>query len=93
MDDGQARRRFGSSTPGQLHFYQCFRWRTYSEIRCQFPIPPGILINGTNTIAVSHWALESDKDALSIGAEGIKVVVSGLTETGFDMGPVWNQYV
>jgi hypothetical protein len=51
------------------------------------------LINGTNTIAISHWALEGDKQALSSGAEGIKVITSRVVKTGYDMKTVWTEYV
>lgn len=51
--------------------------------RMQYPIQPGILRNGTNTIAVSLWAL--DETGLTIGDDDLKLEMTGMVKTGMNM--------
>jgi hypothetical protein len=45
-------------------------------------------------IAVSYWSLGSTQRAeVNNGFDGIKVVASRPIKTGYNMQPVWQQYV
>jgi hypothetical protein len=69
-------------------------WSSLTGTCIQFPVPPGILVNGTNVIAVSYWSLGSTQRAeVNNGFDGIKVVASRPIKTGYNMQPVWQQYV
>lgn len=52
---------------------------------CQFPIPPGILRNGTNTLAVSLWALDPTGLQLGQPGESLALEVDGVIATSLDM--------
>lgn len=58
----------------------------------QFPVPPGILVDGTNDVALSIWALNG---TASIGE--IKLTVNSIVTTSLKMdklspnNPVWKK--
>lgn len=51
----------------------------------QFPVPPGILVNGTNTLALSVFALNGTEADLTIGAGGLSIQVDSYTASSLDL--------
>jgi hypothetical protein len=51
----------------------------------QYPIQPGILHNGCNTIAVSLWALDESGLRLGPPTTALHLEVEGVLKTSLDM--------
>ena len=61
------------------------RWLISSGPQLNYPIPPGILLNGTNTIALSVFSLNSSTSDLGIGASGLVLQIDQVVSTSLDL--------
>jgi hypothetical protein len=80
-------RRFGDVGAWQVSKY----WLISSGPQLAYSIPPGILVNGTNTVALSVFSLNSSTTDLGIGASGLRLQIDQAISTSLhlsDLGVV-----
>jgi len=71
---------------GDVGTWRIFDWSLISlGPQLVYPVPPGILVNGTNTVALSVFSLNGSAADLGIGASGLRLQVDQVVSTSLDL--------